>query len=139
VVGTIINPEGTDYKTIVIPNADVSQEYVLVVKGIASGTMEIKIQVPDANTKLKRYVEYTDVPVSATTTVRVELKPEIILPRVTVQGNSVRDTITRLEIDSDGDGKFELESTPRVEVTRDKLKKACAELNIEDEALSALS
>lgn len=27
---------------------------------------------------------------------------------------------------------------PRVEVTKDKLKKACAELNIEDEALSAL-
>jgi len=28
---------------------------------------------------------------------------------------------------------------PRVEVTREKLKKACAELNIEDEALSSLS
>ena len=107
-----INPEGTDYKTIVIPNADISQEYMLVAEGTGSGTMEIKAQVPDAETMLKRYVEYTDVPVAATTIAKVELKPEIILPRVTAQGNSVRDTVTRLEIDNDGDGEFELESTP---------------------------
>lgn len=107
-----INPEGTDYKTIVIPNADVSQGYTLIVNGTGSGTMEIKAQVPDAKTKLKRYLEYTDVPVSATTTARVKIKPGIPLPPITTQSDSIRDTITKLELDGDGDGVFELESTP---------------------------
>ncbi len=107
-----ITPEGTQYKTIVIPNADVSQEYTLIVNGTGSGMMEIKAQVPDAKNKVKRYLEYTNVPVSATTTARVKIMPDIPLLPVTTESDSVRDNITKLELDSDGDGVFELESAP---------------------------
>lgn len=107
-----IAPEGTQYKTIVIPNADVSQEYTVVVNGTDSGMMELKAQVPDVKKKVKRYLEYTNVPVSATTTARVKIIPDIPIPRISTKSDSVRDSITKLEIDSDGDGIFELESVP---------------------------
>jgi hypothetical protein len=92
-----IAPEGTQYKTIVIPDADISQEYTLIVNGTGSGTMELKIQVPDAENRVKRYLEFTNVPVSATTIARVNIVPEKAI---------------KLELDSDGDSVFELESTP---------------------------
>jgi len=92
-----VTPEGTQYKTIIIPEADISQEYVLIVNGTGSGIMDIKAQVPDAKNKVSRYLEYIKVPVSATTTARVRIMP---------------DRVVKLELDSDGDGVFELESTP---------------------------
>jgi len=112
-----INPEGTDYKTIIIPNADVSQGYTLIVKGTGKGEMEIKAQVPDAANRLKPYLEYTDVPVSAKTLARVNIVPGLIeaAPRAMaaeVESVSIRDTTTRLELDSDGDGTPDFESAP---------------------------
>ncbi|MFC1902901.1 hypothetical protein ACFLX4_02400 [Chloroflexota bacterium] len=132
-----INPEGTQYKTIIVPNADVSQEYELVVEGTGSGNMDIKVQVPDAKNRVKRYLEYINVPVSATTTARVRIMPDVPLPEITTEGFSVRDDITILELDRDGDGKFELESAPgifeRREVLPSKLK---ARIDIEPDTLS---
>ena len=112
-----ITPEGTDYKIILIPDADVSNEYVIVVNGTGSGTMDIKAQVPDAESKLKRFLEYTNVPVSPTLTARAVVKPEVpALMRLPspaeVRAGTIRDTTTKLEIDSDGDGVFELQSPP---------------------------
>jgi hypothetical protein len=110
-----ITPEGTDYKTILIPNADVTDEYRMEVKGTDSGIMELKAQVPDAMTKLKRFLEYKDVPILATTRARAEIRPFIPMPMLAegaTVGETVRDTVTKLELDSDGDGIFELESTP---------------------------
>jgi len=72
-----ITPEETDYKIVLIPDADVSNEYVIVVNGTSSGTMDIKAQVPDAESKLKRFLEYTKVPVSPTLTARITKKPEV--------------------------------------------------------------
>jgi len=129
-----IAPEGTQYKTIVIPNADVSQEYALIVEGTGSGTMEIKAQVPDTKNKVKRYLEYTNVPVSATTKARVKIKPDVSIPRITTQGDSVRDKVTKLELDSDGNGAFELESTSgNFEKQRQKVVQSVLKANIDIE------
>jgi len=92
-----IAPQGTQYKTIVIPSADISYGYKLVMKGTGLGIMDIKIQVPDTKNNARHYLEYASVPVSATTVARVDIVP---------------DGVIRLELDSDGDGVFELESTP---------------------------
>ena len=108
-----ITPEGTDYKTILIPDGDITNEYHIEVKGTDSGIMDLKVQVPDAKNKIKRFLEYTDVPVSGTTTAQVDIKPELpsfIAPERPT--DTIRDLTTRLEIDSDGDGVFELETTP---------------------------
>ncbi|MDD4876021.1 MAG: hypothetical protein PHQ86_02660, partial [Dehalococcoidales bacterium] len=114
-----IAPEGTDYKTILIPDADLSNEYTIVINGNGSGVMDIKVQVPDAESKIKHFLEYTNVPVSATTTARTTIKPIIsALMQLPVSGDkqvrTIRDTATMLEIDSDGDGIFELEITPGI-------------------------
>ncbi len=137
-----ITPEGTQYKTIIIPDADVSQEFKLIVNGTGPGTMELKFQVPDARNNIKRYLEYINVPVSATTIVRVNIMPDIpfAVPRVPIPGESVRDTTTKLELDSDGDGIFELESTPgdfqKQKVALSVLK---AEIDIEPDTLEPAS
>ena len=105
-----INPEGTLYKTIIIPDADVSQEYMLIVEGTGSGIMDVKTQVPDIKNQVKRFGEYINVPISPTTIARIEIVSDILLPLLAVKGDSVRDIITKLEIDDDGDGVFEIES-----------------------------
>ena len=106
-------PGGTDYKTIIIPDADVTDEYRIEVKGTDSGIMELKAQVPDAATQLKRFLEYKDVPILATTRARAEIKPIIrLLAAPEGPGEKMRDTTTKLELDSDGDGIFELEGMP---------------------------
>lgn len=105
-----INPEGTLYKTIIIPDADVSQEYMLIVEGTGSGIMDVKTQVPDIKNQVKRFGEYINVPVSPTTIARIEILSDILLPLIAIKGNSVRDIITKIEIDEDGDGVFEIES-----------------------------
>jgi hypothetical protein len=110
-----ITPEGTDYKTIIIPGADVANEYRVEVKGTGSGIMDLKVQVPDAEREVKRFLEYTDVPISATTIAQVSIKPE--LPQFAVPSRpteTMRDMTTKLEIDSDGDGIAELESIPGI-------------------------
>jgi len=112
-----IAPEGTDYKIILIPDADVSDEYMIEVKGTGTGTMDIRAQVPDAESKLKRFLEYTKVPVSAKTKARATIKPVIpsavrVPSTAEIRGGTKRDTTTKLEIDSDGDGVFESESIP---------------------------
>ncbi|MFC1995365.1 hypothetical protein ACFLVM_00595 [Chloroflexota bacterium] len=121
-----ITPEGTHYQIIVIPNADVSQEYTLVVKGTGSGIAEIKAQVPDSANKSRRYLRYKNVPVSPKAQARVKILPDAALLRPTPQSNSVRDNGTKLELDSDGDDTYELESTPgdfeRKKAARPKLK-----------------
>ena len=42
-----INPEGTAYKTILIPDADETEEYRVVARGTGTGTMDLKAQMPD--------------------------------------------------------------------------------------------
>lgn len=110
-----ITPEGTDYKTIIIPDADVANEYRVEVKGTGSGIMDLKVQVPDAENKVTRYLEYTDVPISTTAIAQLSITKE--LPQFAVPSRptlTMRDITTRLEIDSDGDGFLDLESKPGI-------------------------
>ena len=131
-----ITPEGTQYKTIVIPDADVSHEYTVIINGTGSGSMDVKIQVPDAKNQVKRYLEYTNVPVSATTVARIRILPDVPVPQITIQSDSVRDTITKLELDSDGDGVFELESVPgNFERQKAELPVLKAKIDIEPDTL----
>jgi hypothetical protein len=109
-----ITPEGTDYKTILIPDADLTNEYRIEVDGTGSGVMDLKAQVPDAERKVKRFLEYVNVPVSATMTAKASIKPQEIpllaVPRRPTE--TIRDMTTVLEIDSEGDGIFELQRAP---------------------------
>jgi len=107
-----IAPEGTQYQTIIIPNADVSREYTVLVNGTGKGTAEIKSQVPDAAIEVKRYLEYRNVPILPTTVARVKIEPAVTLRTAAPDIGNVRDTVTRLEMDTDGDGVFEMETTP---------------------------
>ena len=112
-----IKPEGTNYKIILIPDADIVEGYSIVAKGVESGTMDIKAQVPDVRTDLCRFLEYTGVPVTPTTTARANISPAVpammMAPALAeVQGVVTRDTTTMLEIDNDGDGVFEIASSP---------------------------
>jgi hypothetical protein len=112
-----IIPEGTDYKIILIPDAEEEDEYTIVAKGTDSGSMDLKAQVPDAVSKLRRFVEYVSIPVSRTMIARTKIKPTALgLMRAPstaeVLSGTTRDTATVLEIDSDGDGTFEIESAP---------------------------
>jgi hypothetical protein len=110
-----ITPEGSDYKTILIPDADVTEEYSIVVKGTGTGIMDLKAQVPDEQQKAKRFLEYTNVPITATLRARANIKPEIpgvAVAEVAVRTETQRDISTRLELDSNDDGVFELELTP---------------------------
>jgi hypothetical protein len=109
-----INPEGTDYKIILIPDADIANQYRMEIKGTDTGTMDIKVQVPEEGIEVKKFVEYTDVPVSPTMVAKASIKPvdraKLAAPGVTAQ--FTQDTSTKLEIDFNGDGIFETESTP---------------------------
>ena len=114
-----IQPAGTEYKTIVIPDTDVSQEYTLKVTGTDTGTAEIKAVVPDTAQVAKHYLNYTNVPITPTTTARVQIKPELLavperfaMPERPALSESVRESNIKLEVDADGDGIFELESRP---------------------------
>ena len=112
-----ITPEGTDYKIILIPDADEQEEYTIVAKGTDSGIMDLKAQVPDTVSNFTRFLEYMSVPISPTTIARTKIMPAIPgLVRVPspadMKSGTTRDTATVLEIDSDGDGTFEIGSTP---------------------------
>lgn len=140
-----ITPEGTDYKTILIPDADVKDEYTIVAKGTASGTMDIRAQVPEAMTKLRRFLEYIGVPISVKTTAQTEIKPAAPGPRILLSpaemlGGTTRDKTTVLEIDRDGDGVFEIESTPgnfeKQKVLRSVLN---AKIDIKPDTLNIIS
>jgi len=118
-----VTAEGADYKTILIPNADITQEYRVEAKGTGIGRLDLRAQVPDVKNEIKRFLEYLNVPVTPKTTARASVKP-IPEPRVAVppapvppeakgrRPETVRDETTVLEIDSDGDGVFELKKTP---------------------------
>ena len=140
-----ITPEGTDYKTILIPDADVGNEYSLLAKGTGSGTMDIRAQVPDAVSKLKRFLEYIGVPISTTTIARANIKPELpelvrALSPAEMLGGTVRDTTTKLEVDSDGDGTFDLESTSgSFEEMKTLLLPITAEIDMEPDTLDIAS
>ena len=54
-----LTPEGTDYKTIVIPEGDVAEGYIVELTGSGSGVMDIKSQVPDSRLGQKQFVAYT--------------------------------------------------------------------------------
>ncbi len=108
-----LHPAGTQYKTIIIPEADVTHEYTLEVAGIDTGTAEIKALVPDAARKAQHFINYANVPVTPVTTARVQIKPELLtVPERPALSQSVRESALKLEIDTDGDGAFELEGTP---------------------------
>lgn len=108
-----LHPAGTQYKTIVIPDADVAQKYTLEVTGTDTGTAEIKALVPDAARQARHFLNYKNVPITPTTTAFVQIKPELLVaPERPSLSQSVRENALKLEIDSDGDGFFELESAP---------------------------
>jgi len=140
-----VTPEGTDYKTILIPDADVSDEYMIVAEGTDSGTMDIRAQVSDAKTNLRRFLEYINVPVSVTTVARARIEPEVpplvrVPSSAEILGGTRRDTTTRLEMDSDGDGVFEIESTPGdFERQKAVLSELIAKIGIEPDTLNLTS
>jgi hypothetical protein len=109
-----INPEGTDYKIILIPDADSSNQYRMEIKGTDNGTMDLKAQVPEEGIEVKKFIKYTGVPVSPKMVARANIQPtdrtKLAAPGITAE--FARDTSTKLEIDSNGDGVFETESTP---------------------------
>ena len=114
-----IQPEGTDYKIILIPDADIADEYRLVVRGTDSGVMDIRAQVPDIRNELRRFLEYIGVPVSRSLVARAVIRPEVLdmaaaaPPAVAeIRGETVRDIGTELEIDDDGDGVFDIRTRP---------------------------
>jgi hypothetical protein len=114
-----IAPAGTGYKTILIPDADDQQEYKVVAKGTAAGTMDLKAQTPDTFNKLMRFLEYNNVPITRTTIAQTRIKPVdtkvAAAPAAPgIAGLSTRDTTTKLEIDTDGNGTFDTESTPGI-------------------------
>ena len=104
-------PEGHVCKTIIIPNGDVSQNYSLIIKGTGVGTMDIKTQVPDAANKVKRYLEYRDIPVTPTTRARLQFTETPFTPP-SDNSESVRDDITILEIDQNNNGNYESKVEP---------------------------
>jgi hypothetical protein len=111
-----ITPEGTGYKTILIPDADETGEYRVVARGTAAGVMDLKAQMPDSINKISRFLEYKNVPVTRTMVAQARIKPPEIKAAAapTVPGiisRSATDTFTKLEIDAEGDGTFEVEST----------------------------
>ena len=110
-----VNPEGTDYKTIIIPDADVSQEYRVVIKGNGDGVMDLKAMVPDAGNNIRRFLEYLGVPVTPNTIAELTIAAELgeyIDPQKPT--DTLRDTGTLMLLDSDGDGVFERGTTPGV-------------------------
>jgi hypothetical protein len=106
-----IAPEGSECKTIIIPDADVSQDYTLIIEGTGIGTMDIKSQVPDAATNVKSYLEYRDIPVTPTIKARLQFRATP-LTRQLYNSESVRDNKIILEIDQNGDGKYESKVEP---------------------------
>ena len=89
------------------------------VTGTDTGTAEIKAVVPDIAQVAKHYLNYTNVPITPTTTARVQIKPELLavperlaMPERLAPSESVRESNIKLEVDADGDGIFELESRP---------------------------
>ena len=117
-----IQPEGTDYKIILVPEADAAGEYRIEVRGTDTGKMDIKAQVPDVREKLNRFLEYIGVPVKPKLVARAVIRPEVAevavaapqLPPGEVKVLTARDTVTELEIDDDGDGIFESRTAPGV-------------------------
>jgi hypothetical protein len=114
-----ITPAGTDYKTILIPDADEKTEYRVVARGTGAGTMDLKTLMPDTLNKLTRFLEYNNVPVTRTMVAQTRIKPvELKVAAVPtapgIPSLSTRDTTTKLELDSDGDGTFETEGTPGI-------------------------
>lgn len=120
-----IQPEGTDYKIILIAGADINEEYRIVVRGTDSGTMDIKAQVPDVCNDIRRFLEYIGVPVTPSLVARAVIRPVRLSdmeaaapPGVKEPGIAppaaltARDTVTELEIDDDGDGVFDISSRP---------------------------
>jgi hypothetical protein len=118
-----IQPEGTDYKIILITGADVADEYRIEVRGTDSGMMDIKAQVPDARIDVRRFLEYIGVPVSPSLVARAFIRPELADMEAAVAAPAepglkeirrlpARDINTELEIDDDGDGVFDIRSRP---------------------------
>ncbi len=110
-----ITPEGTDYQTILVPDADVKDEYTVVADGTGSGFADIKVQIPDAANKAKRHLEFISVPITSTTALRATIKPEILAEVPVIYDNrsvTFRDKNTILQVDTDGDSIFEIESAP---------------------------
>ena len=103
--------EGTGYKTIVIPDADVREEYRLVVTGTGDGTVDIVAQVPDADHGTRQYIRYEEIPVNPQMRAMLDIVPFQPYESVPETG-SVRDNTAALIIDSDGDGFFETEAVP---------------------------
>ncbi|MBA7714333.1 hypothetical protein ES703_123353 [subsurface metagenome] len=96
-----ITPKGTEYKTIIIPNADESQQYTLEVKGTGSGTMEIKVLLPYESNRKKRYIEYPPVRVTRETWAKAIISPVIFKLEeeetpANPKSDSVRDNATVL-------------------------------------------
>ncbi len=110
-----ITPEGSDFKTILIPNADVSDEYRVVIKGTGDGVLDLKALVPDATNNVRRYLEYQDIPVNPDMGAELNILPglfDYLSPERPT--GTVKDTGTLLFVDINGDGTFDTETRPGI-------------------------
>ncbi|HEQ71625.1 MAG TPA: hypothetical protein ENN69_03970, partial [Spirochaetia bacterium] len=107
-----LTPDGTDYKTIVIPEGDAADGFTVELTGTGAGTMDIKTQVPDEQRAAKQFVSYSNVPVTVRTKARLDLSVRPQFGVASDKSDSIRDISTRLQIDTDGDGVFESEVRP---------------------------
>ncbi len=105
-------PEGTDFKTIVIPEGDVVDGFTVELTGTGAGVMDIKAQVPDEQRASRQFIAYSSVPVTVRTTARLELSVRPQIAVVNDKSDSIRDVSTRLQMDTDGDGVFESQVKP---------------------------
>jgi hypothetical protein len=118
-----ITPEGSDFKTIFIPDAGIYHDYRVVIKGTDNGLLDLKVLTPYKRANIKKFLEYYNVPITTMTTAELNMisVPVAAAPPGTptddepgIQTNTVRDLGTTLAIDRDGDGTFETEIKPGV-------------------------
>lgn len=84
-------------KNIIVHNADLRGNYRLELNGTGTGTMDLKVQVPDFSGGVVDKSQYLSIPVSQATKAEMSV-------------SSDKDYVLR--IDSDGDGAFEEEKAP---------------------------
>ncbi|MGD9143042.1 MAG: hypothetical protein PVG61_04265 [Dehalococcoidia bacterium] len=110
-----ITPEGTDFKTILIPDADVTDEFRVVVEGTGDGILDLKALVPDSAKNIRRYLEYQDIPINPVMDAELRIVPEMIDTLSPEKDTgTLKDLSSKLLIDSDGDGVFETETLPGI-------------------------
>jgi len=105
----------TEIKGIFIPDADITIQYRIVVKGIGIGTFDLSLVVPDVGAGALHMVGYEDVGVNQDTSGEIKVQPG---------------TNFTLNLDSDGDGIVdEAKAADKIEMVQDPLLIACGDQN----------